>query len=69
MRPLFLTLFLASCATTGALTPVQQCAQRVCPEAARTQEVGPGGSASYDDFDDTCLCVFRNGQTYITPRR
>ena len=69
MKYLTLALFLASCATVPLKDPVGYCTKVTCPAAAIEQETSPGWTASYDPFDDTCLCTFRDGRLYITPRK
>ncbi len=69
MKSLVLVIALLSSCATVNMTPIQQCLQRVCPEAAKLAEAPPGGRASYDETDDTCLCIFRDGRIYITRRQ
>jgi hypothetical protein len=69
MKTLLFVFCLSGCAGLNpSLTPRQQCRQQVCVKAARLEETICVGSV-HDDFDDTCICTFRDNQLYITPRR
>jgi hypothetical protein len=75
MRYLLLLTLLAGCAheniysTLTARDKALQCQNLVCPAAEADEGVLRGGSSSYDPLDDTCICHFRDGRFYITPRR
>lgn len=63
-------ILFTGCAATMALVvrgPKADCEQRVCPEAAKDQEAGHD-SSTYDPYDNTCICLFRDGRYYTTRR-
>jgi len=67
---LLIALLLGGCTMT--LTPtgnkVWQCQHQTCPRVAAHEEAGPDDS-TYDDNDDTCICRFKDGRIYTTPRK
>jgi hypothetical protein len=69
MKTLLFALFLAGCAHVRYASPVEQCRVDVCPKAAISEETSPGTKATYDDTDDTCICTFKDGRMYTTPRK
>jgi hypothetical protein len=71
LRLIFVSLlFITGCAGALALairSPAIDCADRVCPAAAAYEQTTPEGS-TYDPYDNTCICTFRDGRMLTTRR-